>query len=697
MNESGGDNNKRGHATEASDSLQAKKKPKPTLDTQAVDTITTSRKCLLCENTKCPGNLSRQCANCKNTKCCTSGFSKTQWKEGDTATVCIDCEACPRYSFKLREAKKLAEKKAQRKARSRKKRKASRREIFCQKPTKFYACRVCRQMQDRKGYATDQKIAYGMLAKNEKEDMDRDMGNGPICLQCILKLPRPCKDCKETKPLDQFPEGQWQRNPLWGKLTIETYYSQPFSRCLSCDVVKAKEDEEQHKAEEAKANEECPAEFKDPIMKQEPKAACEHPIMRKHNAQFCDLDCYCHLCEPHLVDPGSVVATCESNGGNNGSNGNDNNNGNQNNSDGSRHKPPKENEPHTRTRNGVEESWCDICTFWRKGEHRHLTAGHRTREKIAEDKAKEEREAKLKALIMKQEPIAACEHPIMRKHNVQFYEVPKLDFRQTCPNLVNPRSVVGTYDIIYHHGEWSGGQDESRTTKGTCRFWLTTDEEIGAANNERSLEAVTHARDDENISGRMEFDKELRLTHNACFQKDYTLGSCDGFVFQTILENEECDATGNRYMGYELSKSFLFRIHRRVACPWMKYEFSEHNREEGDSVKFETLEEAEALMENYEKGDPKHWLARHTCLVPEVIPPIRQFLIQQRKPVLFLEPGDLVLNTTWGDTRLRCDTSCILRRRKEESTQSCHNHSSVASESRCVVTMLASESRSLRR
>ncbi|CAB9524467.1 unknown protein [Seminavis robusta] len=165
-------------------------------------------------------------------------------------------------------------------------------------------------MQDRTGYALDQRKAYGMLNRSKPKDMDMDMDmdmnrnmEGPICVQCILKIPRLCMDCKETKPLDQFSEDQWHYNLLCDGLTMETYQSKPF--CLPCDVVKAKEDEEKRKAEEAKAKEEEEqrkaeeAKFKDFMLKQKPKAACEHPIMRKHNVHFYELPKLdSHQCDP---------------------------------------------------------------------------------------------------------------------------------------------------------------------------------------------------------------------------------------------------------------------------------------------------------------------------------------------------------------------------------------------------------------
>ena len=44
---------------------------------------------------------------------------------------------------------------------------------------------------------------------------------------------------------------------------------------------------------------------------------------------------------------------------------------------------PKDNEPHTKTVDGVEWIWCKKCGRWRKDANKHLTANHKTKAELA--------------------------------------------------------------------------------------------------------------------------------------------------------------------------------------------------------------------------------------------------------------------------------------------------------------------------
>ena len=85
---------------------------------------------------------------------------------------------------------------------------------------------------------------------------------------------------------------------------------------------------------------------------------------------------------------------------------------------------------------------------------------------------------------------------------------------------------------------------------------------------------------------------------------------------------------------------------------------------------FQLWKKAEALAKkcNADVGNESHWLARHTTLVPEVISTVQQFAMGDPQPVLFLEPGDLILYNEWvaemHDSAVSC---CVLRRRQEAS------------------------------
>jgi len=44
--------------------------------------------------------------------------------------------------------------------------------------------------------------------------------------------------------------------------------------------------------------------------------------------------------------------------------------------------PPKDNEAHTKKIDDVECAWCDRCKRWTKGEKKHLSAQHKTKEEL---------------------------------------------------------------------------------------------------------------------------------------------------------------------------------------------------------------------------------------------------------------------------------------------------------------------------
>ncbi|CAB9512672.1 expressed unknown protein [Seminavis robusta] len=455
--------NKRGHDA---NNPQANKKPKKTLD----------RKCVTCSSVKSRGD-----------------YSKNQWERGVEGSCCKDC-------MNIQNTAKAA-------------------------PKLRFCCRVCKENATYHSYTNDQRQAFGMR-ENSEPTSDTDQEEGPICVGCILKMPRVCKKCKETKPVDQFSKTQLMNLPsrfssvnIHRNLTVARYKSMdPTSLCLACEKI---EIEEHQKAEAAKT-------------------------------------------------------------------------------------------------------------------------------------------AQVRAYL--------------RKHNVVFYGLHH-SLEANCGATGKPESLVGTYDIIYHHGYDITPFIENRTTKGTCKFWLKTQEEIAEDdkkdNEKTATDDSSNDGDDEKssardiLSGSMEFAKEIQISEHGCYQKNFTLSSSDGTDFKTCLVNDK----HQRFIDSEWEGrpviSVLTQLKRRVACPWRKYEISEHNTQEDEMVKFETLEEAEALIEKYKRGNPKHWLVNRTPLVPEVVQEVTQFL--KPKPVLFLEPGDLVLSTDWvfDSMRGQCDTISILRRRKE--------------------------------
>ncbi|CAB9518190.1 expressed unknown protein [Seminavis robusta] len=397
MNQNNNNNNKRGYAIE--DGVQAQKKPKPDLAGQGGNT--SSRECCECNIIKCRGD-----------------FSKKQWKKGNNAITCNDCNS----------------------------------RAFCgtpkgKAPKPTFCCQSCKVAKTIQGYANDQRQAFRMSGKNV-QNIGTDNKDCPICIECIIKMPRVCKRCKETKPVAEF-------------------------------------------------------------------SKCQQILPRELTAY----------------------------------------------------------------------------------NHQSLTI------------------KKYKSMDM------------------------------ALSESIKPESLVGTYDVIYHHGSCDEFT-ENRTTKGTCKFWLTTNEEKASNRFRKEDDEDNEDFEDDVVSGLVQFEKELQLKDDYIFQKDYTVGSANGTDFTTSLVDEEGRDQVECSMDDEPIMSDLSQVVTRVACPWMKHEMKDNDTEEGDIAKFETLKEAETLMEQHEEnGHSKNHNIR---------------------PVFFLEPGDLVLQSSWGSDGF-CEsvhTISILRARK---------------------------------
>lgn len=272
-------------------------------------------------------------------------------------------------------------------------------------------------------------------------------------------------------------------------------------------------------------------------------------------------------------------------------------------------------------------SICQACEEKRRQEQlkKDLEAEQEAREAAAKDKASR------------------------KEHNIQFYDFGELS-AQWVPT--KPDQLGGEYDIIFHHG-FVDEEVESRTTKGT----------------------VVLAENDGALSGRVEFHPDMRreIFH---FQYDFTLDpvaelnrGTDWWAahFLVNMTDEEAkdivQVLGN---DDEPLSGSLRCVEKRTAMPWMKHEEAEENDPE-ERVSFQTLEEAERLDKEHERGPDcsSSWLIGHKHFSESLAKHVHDYLWYKPKPVFFVEPGDLILNVEWSDDhREPAESNLILRKRK---------------------------------
>lgn len=236
---------------------------------------------------------------------------------------------------------------------------------------------------------------------------------------------------------------------------------------------------------------------------------------------------------------------------------------------------------------------------------------------------------------------------MMAKHNIQLYDyyhsVPDKEYSKTQPPDTGP--LAGEYDIVFHSGVCTVEDVENRTTKGTV-----------VLKEDDSADGTV-------VSGVVEFHPELRLSQTLCFQRDFRLSQGSHGIFKDTCNQQECwecslkaklvDKEAADVVHYcDQARASLRRIAKRVALPWMKKEWPEDNDDEPsafEKVALTSLQHAEELAAQHETTGPDDAASSKS----------------KPKPVLFLEPGDLILHTEWSDDhREEVVTNCVLRKRQ---------------------------------
>ena len=240
------------------------------------------------------------------------------------------------------------------------------------------------------------------------------------------------------------------------------------------------------------------------------------------------------------------------------------------------------------------------------------------REKRRVKAAKQEQHARRKALE--------------QEYGIAFYDSRVLwdDTALTTKVESDDDRICGEYDVIFHTAGGLSNEPiaEQRSTKGTAVFMLDNNDE----------HEVFDGTDTPQLTGRFQFCEELYDGYNA--RGDFTVKCFRGTLYAPdvpLMQDEETPVS-------------LEFVTRRCALPWIRHEeMAKNDNKRRSKVKFESLEQAVTLAMQYEAGPPdaQHsWMARPQFLGTETLARnVLEYLwFYQRKPVLFLEPGDLVVN-----------------------------------------------------
>jgi hypothetical protein len=136
-----------------------------------------------------------------------------------------------------------------------------------------------------------------------------------------------------------------------------------------------------------------------------------------------------------------------------------------------------------------------------------------------------------------------------------------------------------------------------------------------------------------------DFDFDEMPTKNA--QHSERIWSTE-FVVTGLDANVELEF---RPQGDEIITATLKVLDKRFGLPWLMDE-NYSNLDECVPFKFDTLEEAEFIAKKANDHSDS-WLCNHLGMDAYVAKHIHEFVAWRPDPVLFLEPGDLILHVKW--------------------------------------------------
>mmetsp|Transcript_28528 Transcript_28528/g.51674 ORF Transcript_28528/g.51674 Transcript_28528/m.51674 type:complete len:461 (+) Transcript_28528:123-1505(+) len=195
-----------------------------------------------------------------------------------------------------------------------------------------------------------------------------------------------------------------------------------------------------------------------------------------------------------------------------------------------------------------------------------------------------------------------------------------------------PCDICGDHNVIFQCSFFYEGAEE-RTTRGK----LVLKEQDGLLHGRVDIDedipvgAAFHFNAD--------FDFDEMPTKNA--QHSERIWGTE-FVVTGLDANVELEF---RPQGDEVITATLKVLDKRFGLPWLMDE-NYSNLDECVPFKFDTLEEAEFIAKKANDHSDS-WLCNHLGMDAYVAKHIHEFVAWRPDPVLFLEPGDLILHVKW--------------------------------------------------
>ena len=292
-----------------------------------------------------------------------------------------------------------------------------------------------------------------------------------------------------------------------------------------------------------------------------------------------------------------------------------------------------------------------------------------------------------------------------RHQGLEFYRfLPNLQWQETASQwqeTANPADLVGTYDIIFRYGYGECEQEESRKITGSSLVLKKktskeddsdSEDDFGYYDNEEDSEDEDDSDDDDDDTKDDSNDDDDEDAKNDSFLLKGTLKFDERYSTEetalvldsdlTITQRKSTSSNSSGSLGYwqgefdanfidfelqgmfqpygEPAETYVKVLKERTALPWIpnKYtayarEWTKHGLEKYIVPQFNTIQEAEQLMEQYENGyGSADWLCVHKGVTLEIAKHIHDYHASTWKPcpVFFLEPGDLVIHVVWSSS-----------------------------------------------
>lgn len=237
----------------------------------------------------------------------------------------------------------------------------------------------------------------------------------------------------------------------------------------------------------------------------------------------------------------------------------------------------------------------------------------------------------------------------VHRHGIWFYQYgqayPKFHFHKNS----EPSDFLDdcVYDILFVAGYWYE-QTLSRTSEGKATM-----------KNKKLM---------------VEFTEQEKKLKKFFSMADFSVSELQSAIYKgnwvcvgDVMIEENCSSADVIHADNEPRLAQIFQLAQgRTACSLCEDENYDDNIEL-------SIEEAEKLQTNHDNRHERSWLVRCMNLPPEMAKLISDFNLSCPNPVLFFEPGDLVIQVEWDETSDDTWFEVVMRRR-EVSRKRKHKH-----------------------